>query len=1548
MIDLLSEENQGFTQDQMFIEKEQSVKPTNASQPAFYAAAINGSYEQDPQRVVDLYRKIKTDIETTGTSTDYDSVMNFIKTDSDKYDRQAMTEVLKDPKKSTEEKQSLIGQYLKDREGDINLADEYLQRIYVGEEVTNPEDAAQKDYDASFVFDRFKYYDTIQEASARVVSETFDPSVKANILGFGELVLPFVEGYTLQQAKEEVFGEDTLWQSIKNTILVGENKTQIRDALMRMPYEQRTEASRRLLSAIASMPGYDHKKMYAIQDLIEDPEYSNWARGVEDLVGVLDLAVIGSAIKTVGRVGKGVANSEVVGNLFPRKAQLSVTAEGSKTLASKLAAGALKGEGEELAAAVGSTKNEIASTMVLPKWDEAVIRDLPSDVVDELNSIEKLGDDIMTQVSTHGINYSTIEKEAAIEATNEALGAADGIKLHLNKSIMSLSPDVDIAAGKHLEKYSGIAMYGSTVKNGFSSVTKALTQAGKNFPDPETVNIYKKNAKTGEFDLVVDIEQEIGKKGSYFVGYKFEHVYNPLDAAIYGADAVSKLGANKLGGYLFDVTARFDRLISQSSLFASNLAPAIEKRLLDVIGRDLVKLNRDSKLKLFYALEEGSRQGKMFSPTYLKNKLEMSDKEVKSYYAYRKVTDVMYSLTDADAARKLRANGMQRVRVKGSNESLFAKQIDDDYATQNVKTVYNPVTGTVETLDAAKLAGIFNGGGKIGRMSKPMRVGGHKTDYMLIDPKTTKFNAIKGPVLPYLEGYFHRAYKEFYFVDKVPKSMTVNGARISDRAVLMRDHADTVAGYSTLAEAQAAARELSGSTKIEHVARRGKEYENFYDKDFELYSRALSSTKRRGHHLEGYGEKGLANIEDPIESLYNSVSALSSKLSYDDLLETLRNRWMNEFGKFIPSVDGMRQFPRDANMLVKQAGTPQEYRNAVALLDHISNLSRIPAASDKAWQGFMMSLSETLENIIPKSMAVGVKELGKTSPAALLRKLPSVLFIAMHPLRQAIVQSMQLLQYSFVEPKYILTGGFSRDIIGLSLARSTFDKPALYAKARLGGAKIMGVSPKEYDDIVDAYLNKSGLPYSIDSNFYIDGLVKNIHESTLMSPIKRTAAATWNVGRKVVQYSKAAGFDVGEFMNLTGSWLIARRKFLDSNPHLAGKWLEKSHQEVISAHAREISYAMTTPGQLKYQKGLLSIPLQFMAVPHKAMLSMLPEMFGGSKAFSASDKVRIAAANLVWFGGAGYGINSLIETIQDRVGTDLPPELDAVIRGGLIDMSFNVLINTMADDKNDGTAIKFADSFAPLSGGLFFNDVLSKVLHEDWRKAVFGPSYSIVGFENSKISRVIEDIGAVTSAPDLSTPDKLKLSMLSVASLASGVSDYMKYRYALHTGKLVSSRGDDTVNVTRAEALATLFGFATEKEEDAYTYLKESYDEEKELKDYAKSHYEAIERAYKLYGQDDRDTYKMHLFAWQSMLNGLDPYEKEMVADNMEKLARQKMQSTGDSLINRMARDAGRGGDIRENMINELNRSTAITEDQKRNIFGILDDSMNGEFLNGK
>lgn len=1547
MIDLLQQGNQGFDLEQMVTENEQGVKPSNASQPAFYAAAINGSYEQDPQKVVDTYRKIKTDLETTGQSIDYDNVMRFVKTDSDKYDRQAMAQIIRDPSRTTEEKQLIIGQYLKDRELDINLADEYLQRIYANESVTNPEDIAQKDYDASFVFDRFKYYEDIEQARNAIVTE-FDPSVKANLLGFGETILPFVEGYNIQKAKEEVFGEDNLWQTVKNVVLSGENKVQIRAALERMPYNERAEASRRLLSAIGSLPGYDHKKMYAIQDLVEDPEYATWQRGLDDVVGLLDAALVGSAVKQVVRGGQAVASSEMVGHLFSRKSQLGVTAEGSKTLASKLAAGAINGQGDELAAAVGSSKVDIAATMVLPKWDDSVIRDLPSDVIDELNSIEKLGDDILTQVSTHGINYTATERKAAMETVNEELSAVDGMKLHLNKSIMAQAPEKALEAGEHLEKYSGIAMYGSTVKNGFSSVTKALTQAGKNFPDIDNINLYKKNAKTGKFDLVVDIEQEIGKKGSYFVGYKFSHVYNPLDAAIYGEDAVSKIGSGRMGGYLFDVVSRFDRYISQSALRASNLAPAIEKRLVDVIGRDLVKLNNDSKRKLFYALEEGARQETMFDKAYLKNKLGLSDPEVKAYYAYRKVTDVMWSLNNAEQLKKLRAQGMSKVRTQGSNIPLYAKQLDDDYVTNNVKTVYNPVTGTIETLDTARLASLKNAGGSVGRMSKPIRVGGHKTDYVLVDPKMTKLSALKGPVLPYINGYFQRTYKEFYFVDRVPKSMVVNGSRISDRAVLMRDHADTVAGYSTKAEADAVAKELSASTGKDHVARRGHEYENFFEKDYELYSASLASTKRRGTHLEGYGEKGLANIEDPIESLYRSVRALSSKLSYDDLLESLRNRWMNTYGKFVPAEEGLKKFPRDSSVLIKQAGTEAEYKNALALLDHISNLSHIPAKTDKAWQGFMMDLSEKLEGVIPKSAAIGIKEAGKVSPAGVLRKLPSVLFIAMHPLRQAIVQSMQLLQYSFVEPKYIFSGAFSRDIIGLSLARSTFDKPALYAKARIGGAKIMGITPKEYDEIVDAYINKSGLPFSIDSNFYIEGMIKDIHETTLMSPVKRTAAATWNVGRKVVQYSKAAGFDVGEFMNLTGSWLIARRKFLDSNPNLAGKWLEKSHQDVISAHAREISYAMTTPGALKYQKGLLAVPMQFLAVPHKAMLSMLPEMFGGSKAFSKSDKVGIAAANLMWFGGAGYGINSLIETIQDEIGTDLPPEVDSTIRGGLIDMSFNVLINTLADEKNDGTSIKFADSFAPLSGGLFFNDILSKALYEDWRKVVFGPSYSIIGFENSKISRVIDDVGAITSSSDISTPEKMKLSMLSVASLASGVSDYMKYRYALHTGKLVSSRGDDTVEVTRAEALATLFGFAIEKEEDAYSFLKESYDEEKELRDYAKTHYEAIERAYKLYGQDDRNTYNMHLFAWQSMLDGLEAHEKEVVADQIEKLARQKMQTTGDSVINRMARDAGRGGDARERVINETMRSTLLDESQKKRIFEILDDSMNGEFLNGK
>lgn len=1532
-----------LTSEQLVLEKQNKVKIDNASSPAFYASLLSSKYETNPQATVDLYQKIKTDLESTGTSPDYDSVLKLVASDADVYNRKAIANVIVNPNIPDAEKQAIVSQYIKDRELDVNITQEYLQQMYAAEEPDELEDAETKFYDTSFIFDRIKYYDDVQAATNKVAAE-FDPSVKAGLLGFGEMVLPFVEAYSIQKVKEDVFGEESLWSTIKNVILFGENKKAIRDALERMPYDKRSEATQKLLSGISNLPGMDFKKMYMIQDLIEDPKYATWQRGIDDIVGLLDASLVGVAIKPLVR---GIAKSEVVGHILPKKTPLQVTAEANKTLSTKLAAAALDSDTGDIAKAVGGSKGDIAATMVLPKWSDDVIRDVPDDVIDELTRIEKVGNDILTQVSTHGINYDTAEKIATMERINAELASVGGMKLHLNKSIIAQKPLEALQLGEHMEGYSGIAMFGSTVKNGFSTALKALERAGTNFKDTENIILYKKEPKTGAFSIVTDLEQEVGKKGSYFIGYKFNHVYNPLDVAIYGGDAVTKLGASKYGGYLFDVVSRFNRLISDASLLAADKASAIEKRLLDVVGKDVVKLSNDGKRKVFYALEEGARAEAVFDVSYLKLKLGLNDREVKAYYSYRKVSDIMWSLTNNEMVRKLRAEGMQSVRTTGNELTYYAKPLEDSFVKGNVREVYNPVTGVVEGFNPRNFDALVAGGGSVGRLSRPMRIGNRTTDYILIDGRNTKVGALGDSVLPYIDGYFQRTYKEFYFVDKIPSEMIVNGSRITDRTLLIRDHGQTIAGFATKKEADEYVKGLSEATGETYVARRGNEYENFYEKDFELYKAALSSTKRRGHHLEGYGEKGLANIEDPIESLFRSVRALSSRLAYDDLLESMKARWMNSYGHFVPATDGTKRFPNSADQLLKQAGTIEDYKKAKSLLEHIATMSRVPAKSDKMWQSFMMDFSETLEKLSP-SVSVGVKELGQVSPTGILRKLPSVLFIALRPLRQVLVQSLQLLQYTFVDPKYIMGGGFSKDMIGLSIARATLSNPEMYARSKKAGAKLMGVSEKEYDEIVDIYFNKSGLPYSIDSNFYIEGLVRNIHETTLLSPAKRAAHGVANTGKKVVQYAKAAGFDIGEFTNLTGAWLIARKKWIDANPTIAHKWKEKAFQDQITAHAREISYAMSTPGTFKYQKGILAVPFQFAAVPHKALLSMLPEAMGGSKAFSSSDKVRIAAANLIWFGGAGFGINSVIDSLQDELGVELPPEVNMAIRGGMIDMSLNYMFNVIEDDKKDISTVKFADSFAPLSGGLFFHDTMSKLLYEDWRSAVFGPSYNIVGFENSRMSRAYNDIAAITSLPDMSTPEKIKTSMLAVASLASGVSDYMKYRYAMSTGKMVSARGDGIINATRTEAIAKLFGFSTYKEEDLYSFLKESYDEEKELKQYAKDHYEAIERIYKLYGDNDRDTLNMHFTAWQSMLASLDPHERKYVASQIESISRQKLKTTQDSLINRMLSWASYGGDARESIIKEVMRTNGLTEDQKRSLLQLLDDGMNGEFLNGK
>jgi len=1498
-----------------------------ASNRAFFGSAMGG-YDS-PKGVAAKYAQMKQELQTTGTSQEVNDIEKLLATDTDAARRDKLNLELSKPETTVDEADFLLSQYLLQRGEDVNLADEYVRSV------ANKRQPATKTQEINHNLD-LEFLDEYTDAQ-KVIEKDMNASIaqfnKSSVVAFGgflQVMVPFIEGYIINQAREAAIGEQSLGESIYHLIFAGEAKVDFRDAMAKMPAPQRVAAARRAIKAIEDLPYVvsDFVKLYPMVDLLDADDPHIAFRAIDDFVGVLDTMFVAGAVKPLVRTVKGMVHTA---------SPLAKTATADAEVAGKMAADAVAEPSGEAAKVLGTTKDEIIQDYVMPKAAGETFTDLPTNVVDELEQMDQVINQVLKDSDTHGINYYEQEKTALKNKIDDALTDVTTLSVKATRDFVDDG-----------ERYAGEVIYGKK-KTGFGYAEDALDMAKEAFPEDilklGDVVLYKKNPKTKEL-VATTLEEAGGKRGSYFLGYKFNKAYDATDATVYGSDSVSKglFGIFKTG-YLQDIVARFDRNISQAFLSAADKGSNYEKHLIDIVRTDLGKLGNKSRIKLFKVLEEGAQEAKIWSPTDLKLK-GLNEKEVSAYYKYRKVNDVLWRMTNEIERSRIVNSGNQHIQRIGGDSSFYGKAVEPE-TWGSIKTAIDPTTGAIVPVDARLITRLEKEGGDIYKLDKAAKIGTDKTTYAIVDGIDTTAKAVPDHVLPYIEGYYQRTYKESYFVDLVPTKMTLDGVAITDKNVLAR-HGETVAGFSTRkaaleAAARANADVLEGGSTYAIRSAKEMDFGKQMVTDYDVYSSGLRTTKHRGERLHGAVDGGQARIEDPVESLFRTARTVSNRYAMEDVLTSTKNRWMNTWGSKLD----LQSFPTEWSQVSRARVTAEELTDAKAIFDLVQNMERIPTKTSQAWKSMVFNLSETLEPYAAPFTRL-IREKGLDfNPIRTARQLSSIAYISLRPLRQLPIQAGQLMQFSFLDPKYLATS-FSRELAGLSIARATY-KSKQAGREAWGlsyGAKMAGMPEDEFKVLVDTYVTKSGLPFSVDSHAFVEGLVKDIHKDHIGSKVGRVYDSVTGPVKKGLEVSRMVGFDAGEFINLTGSWLMARKRWMDQNPKLAGKWMEKQYADQIAATARELSYAMTLPGTFKYQKGILSLPLQFIAVPHKAMLSVLPSSWGGSKVLSGADKAKVLSANMTLFGGYAIGLNAAFEKLQEEAGFEIDPKTLLALKGGLVDLGMNTMIQTVMGEEKQ-PEIQFSKSFAPFAEqmGIPFFDVFSNLAKGEVFKVALGPSYNLLHFKEGRFGRVLTDIQHLYNAPDLSTTDKITDSLMSVSSIASGADDYLKYRYAIKMGQIVSGKGSANLRATASTALAKLFGFSTYSEDEVYKLLGRFRDDKKAIQNSAKLAHESIRRINLKY--ENRNEYLPQLKAHQALIAGLNPSEQEIYREEFIKLDRRSLQDIGDSVITSMIQYATAGPEIRSEILAAINGTVSINEEQKEKLRALLDHGLGEQIFTG-
>jgi hypothetical protein len=637
------------------------------------------------------------------------------------------------------------------------------------------------------------------------------------------------------------------------------------------------------------------------------------------------------------------------------------------------------------------------------------------------------------------------------------------------------------------------------------------------------------------------------------------------------------------------------------------------------------------------ALVKGDALEHEFDPLELKAQFGIeSEKAIEAYYLYRQGRNILHMIKDREAVDDLVSRGFReaKVSVPGTDaestiESFVVKQITDATPLYD-KRAYHMTTGEPTAINPESLAH----GAQVLEVRGGYLAGKANYNYIIVEPTKVRVHDITS-VVGKKEGTFSRIYTDEFFINErfaIDDDVAKEGLRALRTATSIVEADKYVAGMNALQAMAKAGVRISKDDVIKHLGDFEKNLDEMADAfnsgkyNDSIFERNASNVKdaffrnliyRGGYDVStgklffsGRGDKAIpsisqksieANVADPWESIQREITNTINFVSATEMRRNMIQKWYNTFKDLIP-----------ADMIGKDA--EQTFANAVNRLDQFKKLRGYETTREKQMIGQMkfvlnsIGVEHPVERIT-RAAIHGVmnnieKGLGATKFAnvpvikhipAMIRQwdvpnfaryLTSHAFLGLGSVRQLWVQSSGMLYTAALHPVHGSKAAFN--IVPLLTAYGS-DNPEVWKWAlRAADPKDIAVSSNDFVRTVAAMKRI--------------GLLDNIGAST----VNEGADAAANVLGKAKQRFDATSFflfNSGEAVNRVGAFDTARRVWSEANPGLV--WDSTENLPKVLELADTFNGNMTRASEAFWQKGVLSIPTQFLQYGVKSSANLL-------------------------------------------------------------------------------------------------------------------------------------------------------------------------------------------------------------------------------------------------------------------------------------------------------------------------------------------------------
>jgi hypothetical protein len=930
-------------------------------------------------------------------------------------------------------------------------------------------------------------------------------------------------------------------------------------------------------------------------------------------------------------------------------------------------------------------------------------------------------------------------------------------------------------------------------------------------------------------DGVVSLE---ARDGGFVIKWDWEKEYNPLSVGKMGVEDirmfgdrldVTRLARSWVGEFLFP-TGKHKKMEGGAFRGIEHQAAIANafSRIFNNAIRDL-KLKKEFNAMIDHAESHGIDH---FTISEIRTKFSVSRKEAQDLYVtwtkLRQVLDLEWNFRNRRDRNRKAADGMRGVYFQGegkplgmasekiSPEDLIELGKGNSYVWDyelNRKIKYNKKKFEAEDR-------------KIVRLFEPAGGKGQSFRFGVLSSKV-KLHHLPEITLPKVAGYMPRVTKENFFIDMIPKKSYIDGKLVTDPIILAK-HLKTTKG--------AARTEIEGDEMAERlrlnnpdmIVKVRRDRLHTYDQETEamkVRSMMEGESKRKGEWLDSLD--GPARIEDRFVSIRKSFDNLATTEAFNQWDIAVQNSFMNRYKQFTRKGE----FPSNKNDLVLPKGAERvdeiKFKEALRNFEYYYMMKQIKTSGDFHWEGLFHGIADLMEDIVPNKYARGASDMSRrlgnqgNIPVKISKQMASALYIHLNVPRQWIIQPQQAREMAFINPASadasVIRSMTMRALISTMDSSHNLNNSTL--KILVGRT---GLSEKALRDDFRAIKN-SGMLDSLDRNELVRDTFNDVEALLVENGFQKAYRRTSNVISKPIGMARRVGFDAGEMSNRLGMWYQAKAIWQKKNPNK--DWQSIEAQEMIALEGTKLSGGMSRAGSLPYQRGAVSIVMQFQAISHKLTMNLLQDR---ATILDGSQRAKVGALRFALYGfGSGVPGSAFMAYTYD-VFTDDPlisdPKYRKIAENGVGNWLANKAIRNVFDEEGGPvTDINFSDGLSPYSPHLLPYVTTGMEVYKLF-DGIGGtdPRFPIMGIKTA-IGETASKIESHFHIKDISTPTLLIYAVHEVAQLTSGYKNLTKAIIMASTNQIQNKRGQDLGEaISISEAFAKAWGFRSNKEIDAW------------------------------------------------------------------------------------------------------------------------------------